>query len=56
MVDIVERPKSDAAYEDDFHAWTQTEAAALRALGQAGTNAAVDGANVAEEIESLGHG
>jgi Domain of unknown function DUF29 len=37
-------------YDTDFHAWTQQQAAALRAKDWAG----VDIDNVAEEIESLG--
>jgi Domain of unknown function DUF29 len=37
-------------YDNDFYAWTQTQAAALRAKDWA----ALDLENVAEEIESLG--
>jgi Domain of unknown function DUF29 len=37
-------------YDDDFYAWTQTQAAALRAKDWA----ALDLENLAEEIESLG--
>jgi hypothetical protein len=43
-----------AGYEADFYLWTQAQAAALRAAGQAGANVVVDWENVAEEIESLG--
>ncbi len=39
-------------YERDFYAWTQDQAARLRALD--GRNDGLDAANVAEEIESLG--
>ena len=54
MVDTIVRPPPQSSYETDFHAWTQSQAASLRALGQTGTNAAIDWENVAEEIESLG--
>lgn len=43
-----------AAYEDDFYAWTQQQAAALRAEAASGSNAPIDWENVAEEIESMG--
>lgn len=39
-------------YERDFYAWTQDQAARLRALG--GRNDGLDVENVAEEIEDLG--
>lgn len=39
-------------YERDFYAWTQDQAARLRAL--AGRDAGLDAENIAEEIESLG--
>lgn len=42
------------SYEQDFYAWTQAQAAALRAQIAAGSNAPVDWENVAEEIESMG--
>lgn len=42
------------AYEDDFYAWTQQQAAALRAEAALRSNAPVDWENVAEEIESMG--
>ena len=38
-------------YETDFYAWTQQQAAALRAKDWA----ALDRAHVAEEIEDVGH-
>ena len=41
-------------YDQDFYAWTQTQAAALRAAALGGANLPVDWENVAEEIESLG--
>lgn len=50
-----------ALYERDFHAWTQAQAAALRAAavsagaeGAAASDAPLDHGNLAEEIESLG--
>ena len=46
-----DRPGTDL-YESDYYAWTQAQAAALRAGGQ-GSNA-IEYARVAEEIESLG--
>jgi hypothetical protein len=44
-----------AAYEEDFYAWTQQQAAALRAEAGLRSNAPVDWENVAEEIESMGN-
>ena len=43
-----------AAYEQDFYAWTQQQAAALRAEAALRSDAPVDWENVAEEIESMG--
>ena len=49
----------EQSYEHDFYAWTQAQAAALRAAALRnaagiGANLPVDWKNVAEEIESLG--
>jgi hypothetical protein len=41
-------------YEQDFYAWTQDQAAALRALPEGLRPNALDVKNIAEEIESLG--
>lgn len=41
-------------YDEDFVAWTQQQAAALRAAAGKGTNQTLDWENLAEEIESLG--
>jgi hypothetical protein len=41
-------------YDQDFVAWTQEQAAALRAAAHSGTNQALDWANLAEEVEDLG--
>ena len=41
-------------YDEDFLAWTETQAQALRAAARAGTNQPVDWEHLAEEIESLG--
>lgn len=43
-----------ARYEEDFYAWTQQQAAALRRAGASRVNADVDWANVAEEVEDMG--
>ncbi len=45
-----------ALYDEDFHAWTVEQAAALRRAGQARVNTpqAVDWQNVAEEVEGMG--
>ena len=40
-------------YAEDFYAWTQAQAQALRAPGAAGSNV-IEWARVAEEIEDLG--
>ena len=54
MVDAVDTAPPEADYVRDFHAWTQAQAAALRAAAHTGANLPVDWENVAEEIESLG--
>ena len=41
-------------YDTDFHAWTQEQAAKLRALVAARSNLDLDLENIAEEIESVG--
>jgi Domain of unknown function DUF29 len=41
-------------YDEDFIAWTEQQAAALRAAAHAGSNRQLDWENLAEEIESLG--
>ncbi len=41
-------------YDDDFFAWTQEQAAALRRLPNEAVGDAIDIAHVAEEIEDLG--
>jgi hypothetical protein len=41
-------------YRSDLALWAAQQAEALRSAARAGNNAAVDWANVAEEIESLG--
>ena len=41
-------------YDQDFYAWTQAQAAALRTAARSGPNLPVDWENVAEEIERLG--
>jgi hypothetical protein len=43
-----------ARYDEDFFAWTQEQAAALRRAGASRVNADVDWENVAEEVEDMG--
>lgn len=46
--------KMVSRYDEDFVAWTEDQAGALRELGRAGTNLPLDWENLAEEVESLG--
>ncbi|HEY0836922.1 MAG TPA: DUF29 domain-containing protein [Azospirillum sp.] len=46
--------RTNAAYDEDFYAWTQAQAAEIRRAGAARDNAPIDWENVAEEIESMG--
>jgi len=48
------RSASASTYDDDFFAWTQEQAAALRGLPRDVVGDAVDVEHVAEEIEDLG--
>src|SRR6185436_17634681 len=41
-------------YDEDFVAWTEQQAEAIRAAARAGANLPLDWENLAEEIESLG--
>lgn len=41
-------------YEDDFFAWTQEQAAAIRRAADARANVGVDWENVATELEDMG--
>ncbi len=50
MVDVKDRSRASAAYEADFYAWSQDQAARLRELRPN----SIDWENLAEEIESLG--
>ena len=43
-------------YDADIAAWSEDQARALRAAGQAGANLPIDWEHVAEEIESVGKG
>lgn len=47
-------PPGATLYDADFYSWTQTEAAALRALPPDGSTAHLDIAHLAEEIADLG--
>jgi len=46
--------RTAAAYDEDFYAWTQAQAAEIRRAGAERNNAPIDWENVAEEIESMG--
>lgn len=46
--------RNSAAYDEDFYAWTQAQAAEIRRAGAERINAPIDWQNVAEEIESMG--
>lgn len=46
--------RSNAAYDEDFYAWTQAQAREIRRAGAERNNAPIDWENVAEEIESMG--
>ena len=48
------RSNAPAGYDDDFYAWTQTQAAALRLIPKASIGEHIDIEHVAEEIEDLG--
>ena len=48
------RPPKMSGYDDDFFAWTQEQAAALRQLPASAVGEDVDIENVATEIEDLG--
>lgn len=47
-------PDVKILYGEDFFAWSQQQADALRAAGRSGSNQRLDWENLAEEIESLG--
>jgi Domain of unknown function DUF29 len=47
-------PDSRTLYDEDFIAWTEQQAEALRTAAKAGSNLAVDWENLAEEVEDLG--
>lgn len=48
------RPPRLSAYDDDFFAWTQEQAAALREMPASAVGPGIDIAHVAGEIEDLG--
>jgi hypothetical protein len=47
-------PATKTLYDEDFVAWTEQQARALRAAGRSGSNEPLDWQNLAEEIEDLG--
>jgi hypothetical protein len=47
-------PDVKTLYDEDFVAWSEEQAEALRATARGGTNQKLDWENLAEEIESLG--
>lgn len=44
-----------ALYDEDFYAWTQSQATALRDLAKERWNGPLDMVNLSEEVEDLGH-
>lgn len=46
--------RQSTAYDEDFYAWTQNQAAQLRRAGAERNNAPIDWDRVAEEIEDMG--
>jgi len=48
-------PDVKTLYDDDFVAWSEQQAEALRAAARGGTNQQLDWENLAEEIEGLGN-
>ena len=53
MAEPLKHPEP-SLYDRDFYAWTQDQAAKLRARGMSDNEGAIDWENAAEEIESLG--
>lgn len=53
MADVKTAVSEASLYEQDFFAWTQEQAAALRSVATGG-NARLDYENLIEEVESLG--
>ena len=53
MAEPLKKP-APSLYDRDFYAWTQDQAAKLRARGMADNEGVIDWENAAEEIESLG--
>jgi hypothetical protein len=47
-------PDVKTLYDEDFVAWSQQQAEALRSTARGGSNRQLDWENLAEEIESLG--
>jgi hypothetical protein len=47
-------PDVKTLYDEDFVAWSEQQAEALRAAARTGSNQQLDWENLAEEIESLG--
>ena len=48
------RSDPSATYDDDFYAWTQAQAAALRLIPKQALGSRIDIEHIAEEIEDLG--
>ena len=46
--------RRDDLYEQDFYAWTRSQARALRQLATIGSNAAIDWPHLIEEVADLG--
>lgn len=46
--------KTAELYDEDFHAWTQSQAAIMRAMAKERWNGPLDLENLSEEVEDLG--
>jgi Domain of unknown function DUF29 len=49
------KPSAKHLYEQDYYAWTQAQAAELRALAKRRTETSLDLEHLAEEVADLGH-
>jgi len=49
------KPSAKHLYEQDYYAWTQVQAAELRAMAKRRTDTSLDLEHLAEEVADLGH-
>jgi len=49
------KPSAKQLYEQDYYAWTQAQAAELRAMAKRPTDTSLDLEHLAEEVADLGH-